>query len=139
MAEFSLTSFAAFLAGSVAAMEHSKHEALDRAAKVVQDEAKRVLGTHDYNWPPLKSETIAHKANGDTPLLETGELRDSIKRSVGHDEAVVGSDNDKALYHELGTSKIPPRPFLMGAAMHKEAEVRHILGAQALKGLITKP
>jgi phage gpG-like protein len=41
-------------------------------------------------------------------LLETGDLRDSIERVVPHGIAYVGSNNKKALWHELGTSRIPP-------------------------------
>jgi NAD(P)-dependent dehydrogenase (short-subunit alcohol dehydrogenase family) len=39
--------------------------------------------------------------DGDTPLSETGELRDSIQYTVHGYEGAVGSDNDKALWHEL--------------------------------------
>lgn len=116
------------------AMPRAEHDALEKAAVIVETEAKRVLGTHDYGWPPLAPETIAAKATGDSPLLETGELRDSIHHSVGHTgahaglEADVGSDNDKAIWHELGTARVPPRPFLSGAAIHKEHEVVALIG-----------
>jgi len=42
----------------------------------------------------------------------------------------VGSDNPKALWHELGTSKIPPRSFLVGAAIRMEPEI-HAMAAKA--------
>ncbi len=49
----------------------------------------------------------------DTPLPETGELRNSIGHQVISDtEAWVGSENDKAVWHELGTAHVPPRLFL---------------------------
>jgi hypothetical protein len=53
-------------------------------SKILQDEAVRVLGTYDYGWPLLKPQTIARKETGDSPLLETGDLRDSIERVVQH-------------------------------------------------------
>ena len=107
---------------------------LKEAAEVIQTEAKRVIGTYEYGWPPLKPETVARKQFGDTPLLETGELRDSIE--IGDDVIVegkersiaVGSNNPKAIWHELGTATIPARSFLKGAAMRKEQEVQELVG-----------
>jgi HK97 gp10 family phage protein len=111
-------------------IDHSKHHHLDEGSKILQDEAKRVLGTYDYGWPRLKPETIARKETGDSPLLETGELRDSIERDVQHDVAYVGSNNKKAIFQEFGTSRIPPRPFLEGAAKAKTAEIGEMIGAK---------
>jgi len=38
-----------------------------------------MLGHEQPFWPPLQPETIARKAHGNTSLLETGALRDSIE------------------------------------------------------------
>ena len=38
-----------------------------------------MLGHEQPMWQGLKPETIAHKARGNTPLLETGEMRASIE------------------------------------------------------------
>ena len=46
--------------------------------KAVDEKTKVAVGTYEFGLPPLKPETIERKANGDTPLLETGEMRDSI-------------------------------------------------------------
>ena len=46
-------------------------------------------------------------------------MRDSTSHVVDGHEAVIGSDLDKAVYQELGTSKIPARSFL-GLAAHEE-------------------
>ena len=140
MPEFgSLAAFAGFLSGISVEMHHHQHDALERAAKIVQTEAKSYPGHYQPGWPPLKQETIDRKTTGDSPLLETGELRDSYEHKVdGHTDAYIGSNNDKALWHELGTSRgIPPRPVLTTAGMQKEKEVVHILGRGAVKGLIT--
>jgi hypothetical protein len=90
-------------------------------------------------WPALKPETLAHKMMN-TPLLETGELRGSIEWNSSGNEGHVGSNNDKAVWHELGTARIPPRSFLAGAAMamedkiHKMAE-RAVVAVMLGKGL----
>jgi hypothetical protein len=39
-----------------------------------------------------------------TPLLETGEMRASIEWNAEGNEGRVGSNNEKAVWHELGTS-----------------------------------
>lgn len=105
----------------------AQRASLKKAAEIVQKEAKRVIGTYDYGWPPLKEETIARKG-ADTPLLESGELRDSIEKYIdyGAGQAYVGSNNPKATFHELGTSRIPARSFLAGAAQAKEHEVHEL-------------
>ena len=77
MIEFTIPGFVALLGNIVAGMDGANHHALEKAAQIVEKEAKRVLGSYDYGWPPLKEETIARKATGDSPLLETGEMRGS--------------------------------------------------------------
>jgi hypothetical protein len=112
-------------------MDRHYREALEEAAVKVETEAKALIGTYAAGWPRLKPETVARKAGGDTPLLETGELRDSIEHYTppsGPLETFVGSNNPKAKWHELGTVHIPPRSFLMAAAMRKENEIHRDLG-----------
>jgi HK97 gp10 family phage protein len=98
------------------------------AAKAIQTEAKSAIGTYKYGWPKLSPRTVVRKRTGDRPLLETGKLRNSIKIKPGHSMATVYSDDPKAGYHEKGTSKMPPRPF-MGPAIHhaKEAAQKALL------------
>jgi hypothetical protein len=76
-----------------------------------------------------------HLKIGPGPLLETGELRDSIGRHAEGNDGEVGSNNDKAVWHELGTSKIPPRSFLVGAAQHMEGQI-HKMAAKAVHSVL---
>jgi hypothetical protein len=46
---------------------------------MVHAEARRVIGKGYPDWPKLNPKTIARKLLGNTPLFETGELRDSIE------------------------------------------------------------
>jgi hypothetical protein len=105
-----------------------------KACEMVCEEAKRVIGTYDYNWPQLSPATLAHKFFN-TPLLETGEMRDSIEWTAHGLEGHVGSNNDKAVWQELGTSKIPPRSFLVGAAQHMEDKI-HKMAARAVMAVL---
>lgn len=121
--EFSLLGFVAHLH----AMERDMHDVgpaiVARACEMVARAAKRAIGKRHELWPPLKPETIARKLRGNTPLLETGELRESIEWTASGLEGQVGSNLDKAVWHELGTSKIPPRSFLRSSAISMEERI----------------
>jgi phage gpG-like protein len=132
---FTLVSFAAHLTTLERDLKMVEHAIIARACEMVCNEAKRVLGTYDYGWPQLKPETIARKMRGDSPLLETGELRASIEWTADGNQGWVGSNNDKAVWHELGTSRVPPRPFLAGAAQHVEHEI-HKMAAKAVVAVL---
>jgi phage gpG-like protein len=125
--------------GEVESFRDKLADRLEEACKIVQEEAKRVIGTYEYGWPRLKPETVVRKGGADTPLLETGALRDSIEYTVDRDNltAWVGSDDPIAPYQELGTVTIPARSFLAGAAMRKEAEIVRKTGV-SVHGLILK-
>jgi len=96
-----------------------------RACELVAAEAQRVIGTYDYGWPALAPSTLAKKS-ADTPLLETGALRASIQWNSSGNLGHVGSNSDIAVYQEYGTSRIPPRPFLAGAAMALEPKIHDL-------------
>ncbi len=52
----------------------------------------------------------------DQPWRRTGALHDSIASTASGLEAAVGSNDPAAAPQEMGTSRIPPRPFLAPAA-----------------------
>lgn len=129
---FSLAGAANHFARIAARFDIGMHGGLKRAAVLVETEAKGAMGTYKYGWPALDPATVARKRSGDTPLVETGEMRDSITHEVNFLNARVYSDDPKMGYHELGTTKMPPRPVLATAAQRKEREVAEILGRQAV-------
>jgi phage gpG-like protein len=140
MKEFSLVGLATFVAEAVVEMDHAKHEALEKAAVIVEKGSKEAIGTYEFGWPPLAESTKEDRVNKgfaeDEPLLRTGELRDSIGHSVDGDTARVGSELDVALYQEVGTSKIPPRSFLMQSAVHHRDEIVKEIGETMVAKLI---
>jgi phage gpG-like protein len=128
----SLGGSAAHLLTIEADLKLTEEVRVEKACRMVEKEAKAAIGTYRFeNWPPLQPETVARKAGGDTPLLETGELRDSIGHVVGREggEVVgyVGTNDPVAKYHELGTRTIPPRSFLGEAAMRKERKIYEMM------------
>jgi HK97 gp10 family phage protein len=116
-----------------------EEQAMTRACKLVRRKARGMIGTPQPFWPALKPETIARKAHGNTPLLETGEMRNSIEISEPQWEGpntVVGyvySNSPIARYQELGTPSIPPRPFLSTAAMGCEGQIHQIFASAMLE------
>lgn len=129
MGDLSLLGFAALMTEKIGELVAGDHEILEQSAQVVETEAKRVIGTFDYGWSPLAPSTLARKA-ANTPLLETGEMRDSIQHNADLREAHIGSNSDKAVWQELGTIHIPPRSFLKGALVHKADEIVEIAGTR---------
>ena len=106
----------------------SESKIIARGCVMIQTEAKRVIGTYEYGWPTLAPSTL-EKKSADTPLLETGGLRDSIEWNASEHEGRVGTNDDKAVWQELGTSRIPPRSFLVGAAVREEPKI-HAMAAR---------
>jgi phage gpG-like protein len=124
---FNLMGFGALLERMSVVVEEEIAEGVKRGADKLKEAAKARIGFYpaDGSWPQLADSTQEdrgkHGFAPNDPLLRTGELRESIGALVVGKHAVVGSDLDIALYQELGTEKIPPRPFL-GSSAAAEAE-----------------
>lgn len=143
-------SFAGYLARMAVEIEVAQHAGLERAAHEVQKEAKALIGEEQDSaagpfppWEPLSSGTLngflhmnGHHIPGkvelgysppDNPLLREGTLRDSIECTVEGNEAAVGSNDEVAVYQEMGTPgaiyPIPPRSFLGRAGFTKAHDV----------------
>jgi hypothetical protein len=140
MREFTLLGFISHLAVMDADIKFAEREAVERACKLIQRVAKDMIGTPQPMWPPLAESTLARK-DANTPLLETGEMRDSIEYKIEKTEPScighVGSDNMKAVWHELGTSKIPPRSFLVAAAVGRGEQIAELVGKIIFETMIS--
>ena len=122
MKEFSLLGFVAELHAIDRDIEalfgvHGNSPIVEQACRIVEKKAKDAIGREHEEWPDLAESTIADKQRHGfptpKPLLRTGEMRDSIEHTVHGNEGCVGSNNDKAVWQELGTGRIPPRSFLV--------------------------
>jgi phage gpG-like protein len=141
-----LANMAAHLAMADARILQGLHLALEKSAQKVEKRAKGKLGNYqDDNgmhpaWAELADSTKADRVNKgfseNDPLLRTGGLRDSITHETRGLTAVIGTDSDVAVYQELGTAKIPPRPFL-GAALYEELDaIKERLGHATVYGIV---
>lgn len=150
MSEFTLAGFIEHLAVMQAEIVIEEDHALRHAAEIVQEEAKKSVGEYQPQsgpfaaWAPLaettKEDRVRQGFPGDEPELRTGELRDSIETAilVRGREAEIGSNSDVMVYQELGTSKMPPRSILGGAAARVEQEVVQVLGDGAIAALLPR-
>jgi hypothetical protein len=108
--------------------EYMFQATLEHAAKEFLDHAKNAIGTYEYGWTPLKEKTVQRKSTGDSPLLETGEMRDSGYYEVKGGHAIIGFHDHKLVYHEFGTRNIPPRPVIGGTIQHHGKEIATGMG-----------
>jgi phage gpG-like protein len=126
MRNFNSLASAALHFGRLARDLKGAEEAIIRGAcHLIAERAKASIRTsaNGFNWPKLQPETVKRKSRGDTPLLETGELLGSISYQVDGATGQVDSTSEKAVWHELGTKRIPPRSFLLASAVQ---ELPHI-------------
>ncbi len=134
----SMGAFATHLVGlQVATLKAAEH-GLNQATKLIQEDAKARIGEYQDAagpfpaWANLAESTVNDRISKgfspDEPLLRTGDLRESIEREVKGLEGVVGSKSDIALYQEMGTERIPPRPFLGPAAFNNKAKIQKLIG-----------
>jgi phage gpG-like protein len=128
MGILNLMEAAARFAAVEADLEAARRPMLEAACEMVAERARGLIGHPNDHWPPLAPETLARKDGVNTPLLETGEMRDSIQWNADRESGHVGSNNDKAVWQELGTSRgIPPRPFLSLAAQEEGPAVAKMM------------
>ena len=135
MSVFSLLEFAAGLEALGLGLEVTEAEVLAKSCLLLSTAAKDLIGVPKPEWPPLKPATLARKDGVNTPLLETGEMRDSIAWNSDAHEGYVGSNNKKLVYNEFGTSRIPPRPVLGLALTQNERKVERLVEKEIGKAI----
>lgn len=149
----SFGSFATHLLEVEVGLYETLHRGLEEVAEMVEHSAKDKLGEYQPQvgpfpaWAPLSDYTLygwgwypgkvdLGYAPPDNPLVREGDLRESIGHEVDHLDAVIGSPEDNALYQELGTSKMPPRPFLGPAGFENKEAIAKLVGAATVVGLV---
>ncbi len=109
MASGNLAAAAAFFIAMGERAEHARHEGVERAAKLIEDKAKAVLGTYDYGWPELADTTQEQRVQqgftANEPELRSGKLRDSIGHVVDGTRASTGRSGDRAAGPQAEISK----------------------------------
>lgn len=123
-------------------------ENMNTKAQEMVEFARDMFGhyEHEGNWPQLSPVTQADRERlgfpANEPLLRTGDLRDSYSYDLMVTPSViflmVGSDDVRSIFHELGTAEMPPRPVLMPTAKAFEQEMEDALGEKVAKALFVR-
>jgi phage gpG-like protein len=133
---FTLTQLVEKLERSAVGIEPMLSAELRIVGESVKKMARDMIGNENEGWPPLKPSTIERKESEGfatpDPLLRTGHLRDSIETETLGLTMVVGSAEKNAAYQEMGTKKMPPRPFLLPSAIKGTEELYEALGETAI-------
>jgi hypothetical protein len=98
-------------------------------AVLIREEAKSRIGEYQAGWPPLAASTVARKGS-DKPLLDTGELKESISAHIKMHGPQHGSAYiplERGLFAELGTSREPPRPWLLPSVLESRKDITKIV------------
>ena len=121
------------------ALEDEMEHAMEGAQKL----AESFIGVEQPGWAPLAQSTIDDKQRGGyrtpAPLLRDG----GLKKSFGHKvepifdgvEGKLGSSDETMIYHEHGTSRMPPRPVIGPALMMTEEKLGLALKELAIRTL----
>lgn len=141
-----LGSLALHLAGQEVALLASLHAGLEKCAVKVQKTAEEEIGHYQSGigpfpaWADLADSTEEQKAKmgypSDAPLEASGAMGRSFSHSTSPLETVIGSTDEKMVYHEFGTLKMPARPVLGPAILRNKEYIRRVLGMATVSGLI---
>jgi len=116
----SINAFLTHLARVAATLPEAQRHGEEAAGAGLAHHAQALIGAEAENWPGLADSTIAQKtARGQVgrisptdPLYAKGDLRESISFQADTHGLVLGSTDPVAPFHEHGTSRMPPRPFI---------------------------
>jgi len=139
--------FALHLASLEVAVKQEQKRGLERALLVIENDAKAQIGHYQPEvgdfpaWAPLAESTEAEKqrlgAPLGAPLLRHGGLYASFEHEVlAPDDGVVGSTDPTLVFHEFGTSKMPPRPVMGPAVVRNRERIQKILGQAIVQGIL---
>jgi hypothetical protein len=132
---FTLGQFAARLVIAAETVRLGNEEGLEKAAAMLENHAKGLIGHPNGEWPPLAESTLEKKGMN-TPLLETGALQASIGHTVPDPHnAYVGSNDEKLKFSEFGTVHEPPRALIGLTAIQKGQEAAEIVGKSIIMTL----
>lgn len=139
-----LNEFAEMLAKNIATIRPRLEIGLDKVGTLAATLAASYPGEYQPGWPELAESTLKDKeAKGfpvPSPLKRTGEMAESYSHEVDPGElaVTVGSPEKIALWQELGTSRIPPRPVSEPALKNSLPYADDVFGEIAVAILMDK-
>jgi hypothetical protein len=87
-------------------------QAAENISSVIQEQFDAGVDAYGEPWAPLAPSTLAKKT-GPGILDETSAMRDSIEVSPMAGAGIkIVIDDEKAIFHQTGTTRMPARPIL---------------------------
>jgi len=99
----------------ISKINKANKQIINKACLMVERDAKQSIGLVPSPSPP-----------GHAPAAPTGRLRSSITHEIEGTTGRVGTNVEYALFLELGTEKMSPRPFLRPALHKNEKAIRQM-------------
>ena len=126
-----LAAFSAFMPRVIVAEKFADIAGREAIAITLARRVRERIGTPEKLPPPLAESTQERRVKmgytADRTLYASGVLHKSIGwEHVSLRKTVVASSDEKAIYHEFGTSRIPRRSFLASTVAAEEAELFEI-------------
>lgn len=127
-------------------VQKSLEQGLERALVLIEKTALSEFGVYQDavgphpGWVELadstKDDRLRQGFTENDPLLRSGDMMRATKRERHGLEGVVGNTDEKMAFHEFGTSKMPARPVYGPAGFRNIENLRNLVGAAAMSGLI---
>lgn len=138
--------YADFLAGSAARSVPLIEVGLARVGDHALSLAREYVGREMPSWRPLTPDYVSDKkAAGKTgrvsatdPWLLSGATLESLGAAVDGFSAVLGAGTDQAVWNEVGTAKMQPRP-LLALAMQNAADYAEDVFYEAAVAMLVPP
>ncbi|NPU23934.1 hypothetical protein [Bradyrhizobium denitrificans] len=139
-----LTEFEAQLRAAIVSVKPRLEIGLDKVGSLALSLAAEYPGHYQPGWAPLAESTLKDKtAKGfavPSPLKRTGQMAASFAKELVPTEltVVIGSPEKVALWQEMGTSRIPPRPVAAKAMRNAIPYAADVFGEIAVALLMGK-
>lgn len=139
-----LETFAREMAISSRAVHLELEVRFKMVVKDIEETAKTELGVYQpavgpFNaWDPLADSTRADRVRAgyseNDPLLRSGELRASIESETVGLAGIVGTKSEIGYWLEVGTERMPPRPFIGPAYVKRFDHLMESIGLALRNG-----
>lgn len=139
-----IAAYLAFLRQAPAEMHLAQRAGEQVAGAALVEHAKDAIGLEKEAWPALAESTVEQKQRmgwtgrmSDTdPLFARGELRASIGFTADQSGIVLGSRDPIAPFHEYGTSRMPPRPFIAPTVLEHGREATETIAEHVVAAFV---
>lgn len=134
------------LAARVPEIAIALHKGIEEVGRRIEATAKAEMGVYQDAvgpfpaWDELaestKDDRVRQGYTENDPLRRSGETAETISHETTDLTTVVGSPDEKMVWFEFGTDKMPARPVLGPAAFRNRSAIEKLVGAALVSGLV---